>query len=60
MNFDDLIECTRCGSDACYKQEVNQEITLEMCFGCGFQHNSAITNCNSITYFHIYSGNTPI
>ena len=44
MNFDDLIECTRCGSDACYKQEVNQEITLEMCFGCGFQHNSAMTS----------------
>jgi len=44
MNFDDLIECTRCGSDACYKQEVNQEITLEMCMGCGFQHNSIMTS----------------
>ena len=44
MNFDNLIECTRCGSDACYKQEVNQEITLEMCMGCGFQHNSIMTS----------------
>jgi len=40
MKFDDLIECTRCGSDACYKQEVNKEITLEMCYGCGFISNS--------------------
>ena len=44
MNFDDLIECTRCGSDACYKQEVNQEVILEMCMGCGFQHNSIMTS----------------
>ncbi len=44
MNFDDLIECTRCGSDACYKQEINQEITLEMCLGCGFQHNSIMVS----------------
>ena len=44
MNFDDLIECIRCGSDACYKQEINQEITLEMCMGCGFQHNSIMTS----------------
>jgi hypothetical protein len=40
MNFDDLIECSRCGSDACYKQEVNKEISIELCYGCGFQSNS--------------------
>jgi len=40
MNFDNLIECTRCGSDASYIQEVNKEITLEMCLGCGYQSNS--------------------
>lgn len=40
MNFDELKECTRCGSDACYSQEVNEEITLELCYGCGFQSNS--------------------
>lgn len=40
MNFDELKECTRCGSDACYSTEVNAEITLELCYGCGFQSNS--------------------
>ena len=40
MNFDELTECTRCGSDACYKQEINKEIRIELCYGCGFQHNS--------------------
>lgn len=40
MNFDDLIECTRCGSDACYSQEVTKDITIELCYGCGFQSNS--------------------
>lgn len=40
MNFDELKGCTRCGSDACYKQEINKEVSLELCYGCGFQHNS--------------------
>ncbi len=40
MNFDELIECTRCGSDACYKQEVTKDISIELCYGCGFQSNS--------------------
>tara|TARA_R110000803_G_scaffold45587_3_gene95997 strand:+ start:5513 stop:5956 length:444 start_codon:yes stop_codon:yes gene_type:complete len=40
MNFDELKECSRCESDACYSQEVNNEITIELCYGCGFQSNS--------------------
>lgn len=40
MAYDNLIECSRCGSDACYMQEVNQEIKIELCYGCGFQSNS--------------------
>jgi hypothetical protein len=40
MNFDELIVCTRCGSDACYKQEVTKGISIELCYGCGFQSNS--------------------
>jgi hypothetical protein len=44
MNFDELKECTRCGSDACYSQEVNGEITLELCYGCGFQSNTIMTS----------------
>jgi hypothetical protein len=40
MEYDSLNECSRCGSDACYIQEVNSEIKLEFCYGCGFQSNS--------------------
>ena len=38
--MDNLIVCDRCGSDACYIQEVNQSIKNYMCYGCGFQTNS--------------------
>ena len=42
MNFDELIICSRCGSDACYKQEVTKDISIELCYGCGFQSNSVM------------------
>ncbi len=37
---DNLTTCDRCGSDACYTQEVNHEIKNYMCYGCGFVTNS--------------------
>lgn len=40
MNFDELKICSRCDSDACYSQEITKDITIEMCYGCGFQSNS--------------------
>ena len=44
MNFDALKECSRCGSDACYSQEINKEISIELCYGCGFQSNTIMTS----------------
>ena len=38
--MDNLITCTRCGSDACYVDEVNQDIKTYFCYGCGIQTNS--------------------
>ena len=38
--MDILIICKRCGSDACYSQEVNESITNYQCMGCGFISNS--------------------
>ncbi len=35
-----MIICPRCGSDACYVQEVNHEIKNYQCMGCGFVTNS--------------------
>jgi hypothetical protein len=38
--MDNLIICKKCGSDACYVDEVNQDIKTYFCYGCGFQTNS--------------------
>jgi hypothetical protein len=38
--MDNLITCARCGSDACYVEEVNQDIKTYFCYGCGFMTNS--------------------
>ena len=38
--MDNLIICARCGSDACFVDEVNQDIKTYFCYGCGFQTNS--------------------
>jgi ribosomal protein L37E len=40
--IDNLTTCNRCGSDACYVQEVNQDVKLYFCYGCGFQANTAM------------------
>ena len=42
MAYDNLINCTRCGSDACYMQEVTKDIKIELCYGCGYQSNSVM------------------
>jgi len=41
--MDNLTMCGRCDSDACYVQEVNEQIKLYFCYGCGFQANTAMT-----------------
>lgn len=38
--MDNLTTCNRCGSDACYVQEVNENIKNYMCYGCGFISNT--------------------
>ena len=39
---DYLTTCDRCGSDAAYIQEVNQDIKNYQCYGCGFITNSLL------------------
>ena len=43
MAHDNLTDCSRCGSNACYTQQVNKEITISLCYGCGFQSNTIMT-----------------
>jgi len=38
--MDNLTTCPRCGSDACYVDEVSKDIKTHFCYGCGFQTNS--------------------
>ena len=40
MSYDNLIQCDRCGGNACYTQEVNENIKNYICYGCGFQTNT--------------------
>jgi|TARA_B100001778_G_C18378742_1_gene534262 hypothetical protein len=40
--MDNLTICERCGSDACYVQEVNGDIKNYQCYGCGFITNTLL------------------
>lgn len=33
---DQLVECKRCGGNACYEQHVSDELSTWLCMGCGF------------------------
>ena len=49
MSADKLDICPRCGSDACYVTEVNQDINNYFCDGCGFQSNTLMREGEEIT-----------
>lgn len=34
--MDKLTDCKRCGSNACYEQHINEQLTTWLCMGCGF------------------------
>ena len=38
--MDDLTICNRCGSNACYAQDITPEIQTYFWYGCGFQTNT--------------------
>lgn len=33
---DQLVECKRCGGNACYEQHIDKKTTTWLCMGCGF------------------------
>lgn len=37
-----LVECKRCGGNACYEQPLNESITTWICMGCGFTTSSEL------------------
>lgn len=40
MSKDKLMVCPRCGSDACYEQDMGADYTINLCYGCGFTTNT--------------------
>ena len=34
--MDKLVDCKRCGGNACYEQNIDEQTTTWMCMGCGF------------------------
>jgi hypothetical protein len=40
MLKDKLTTCTRCGSDACYEQDMGANYVISLCYGCGFTTNT--------------------
>ena len=43
-----LVECKRCSSNACYEQQVNEEVTTWLCMGCGFTTSTLMTEGSTI------------
>ena len=38
--MDKLINCNRCGGNACYEQKISDEVKTWLCMGCGFTTSS--------------------
>jgi len=45
--MDKLVDCKRCGSNACLEQQVD-EVTTWLCFGCGFTSSTIQTQDSKI------------
>ena len=41
--MDNLVTCKRCGSNACYEQQITEQVTTHLCMGCGFTTSTLMT-----------------
>lgn len=46
--MDQLVECKRCGGNACYEQKINEQVTTWLCWGCGFTTSTLMTDKSEI------------
>jgi len=46
--MDKLVDCKRCGGNACYEQQVNEQVTTWLCWGCGFTTSTLMTEKSEI------------
>ena len=43
MEQDQLVDCKRCGGNACYEQHIDENTTTWLCMGCGFTTSTLMT-----------------
>jgi hypothetical protein len=43
-----LVDCPHCGGNACYEQQVNEEVSTKFCFGCGFTTSTLMAEGSKI------------
>lgn len=41
--MDKLVECKKCGGNACYEQVIDNVVTTWLCMGCGFTTSTQLT-----------------
>ena len=46
--MDKLVECKRCGGNACYEQKINEQVKTSLCWGCGFTTSTLMTKGSDI------------
>lgn len=39
---DNMVTCKRCGGNACYEQNISEEVKTWLCFGCGWSTSSVM------------------
>ena len=47
--MDKLTDCKKCGSNACYEQHINEQVTTWLCMGCGFTTSTVMTEDSQAT-----------
>lgn len=45
---DQLVECKRCGGNACYEQHIDENTITWLCMGCGFTTSTLMTEGSKI------------
>ena len=45
---DQLVDCKKCGGNACYEQHVDQSTTTWLCLGCGFTTTSEMKQDSTV------------
>jgi hypothetical protein len=45
---DQLVECKRCGGNACYEQHIDENTTTWLCLGCGFTTSTVMNEGGKI------------